>query len=277
MSSTQVPASTGPAVRPDRTPGPAEGVTLRRVVRSEWTKLRSLRSPRWLLALTGLGIVLLGTMTAVGTLVAGVPADAGEVGALGGALTGLSSVELLAGAVGVLAVTTEYATGTIRGTLAAVPRRVPVLVAKAVVVALAVGTVTLVSVLVAFTAVRGILGSQGLALPYTAPGVPRALAGAALYLSGVALLGAGFGWLVRSTVGALAALVGLLYVLPVVGLLPAPVATVVVPLLPGNAGAALLQLEPGGLLPPAAGAAVFTAHVVLVLAGAASVLRRRDA
>lgn len=283
MSSTQVTHGTAPAVRAAGRPDPAgrrpgEGVTLRRVVRSEWTKLRSLRSPVWLLALTGLGIVLLGTLMAVGTVVAGVSTDPDEIGALGGALTGISPVELLAGAVGALAVTTEYASGTIRGTLAAVPRRLPVLVAKAVVVALAVGTVALVSVLVAFTAVRGLLGGQGVALPFTAPGVLRALAGAALYLTVVALLGAGFGWVLRSTVGALAALVGLLYVLPFAGfLLPGPVASVVVPLLPGNAGAAVMELEGPGGLAPWPGIAVFTGYALLVLGVAALLLRRRDA
>lgn len=280
MSSTHVSVGPDAAARVTALggPGPRGRVTLPRVVRSEWTKLRSLRAPVWLLVLTGLGVVLLGTMMALGTVVAGLPADPDEVGALGGALTGISPVELLAGAVGALAVTTEYSSGTIRSTLAAVPRRVPVLLAKAVVVAAAVGSVALVSVLVAFTAVRGLLGGQGVSLSYTAPGVLRALVGSALYLTVVALLGAGFGWLLRSTVGALAALLGLLYVLPVVGfLLPAGAAAVVVPLLPGNAGAAVMQLGPSGLLTPAAGIALFAGYAALVLAAAALALRRRDA
>jgi hypothetical protein len=264
--------------RPDVATARSEEVTLGRVVRSEWTKLRSLRSPVWLLVLTGLGIVLLGTMMAIGTVVAGVRADAEEVGALGGALTGISPVELVVGALGALAVTTEYASGTIRSTLAAVPRRVPVLVAKAVVVAASVFAVVLVSVLVAFTAVRGMLGGQGISLPYTDPGVLRALVGAALYLTVVGLLGVGFGWLVRSALGALAALVGLVYVLPFVGLLlPDGMAGVVVPLLPGNAGAAVMQLGPAPLLPPWTGIAVFAGYALLVLAAAALALRRRDA
>jgi ABC-2 type transport system permease protein len=285
MNSTSTSTSTGADTPLTRTaaadrgaPGPREEVSLPRVVRSEWTKLRSLRAPVWLLVLTGLGIVLLGTMMAIGTLVAGVPADVSEVGALGGALTGISTVELLVAAVGALAVTSEYSSGTIRSTLAVVPRRLPVLVAKAVIVAGSVLTVALVSVVVAFTATRGILGGQGLSLPFTAPGVLRALIGAALYLTVVALLGAGTGWLLRSTVGALAAVVGLLYVLPVVGiLLPDGVARVVVPLLPGNAGAAVMEPEPSGMLPPWAGIAVFAGYAVLLLIAAALVLRRRDA
>jgi ABC-2 type transport system permease protein len=142
-----------------------------------------------------------------------------------------------------------------------------VLVAKAVVVALAVFTVALVSVLVSFTATRGMLAGQGVQLPFTAPGVPRALVGAALHLTVVALLGAEFGWLLRSAVGALAALVVLL----------AGAAAVLVPLMPGNAGAAVMQLGPAGLLAPWAGIALFTGYAVLLLAVAALVLRRRDA
>lgn len=274
MSSTQ----TRPVTDPTSGTGRRPDVSLRRVVGSEWTKLRTLRAPVWLLALTGLGIVLLGTMMALGTVVAGVPAEEGEVDALGGALTGISTVELLVGALGALAVTTEYASGTIRGTLAAVPQRLPVLVAKGIVVAEAVFAVALVSVFLAFTAVRGLLGGQGIALPFTAPGVLRALVGAALYLTVIGLLGAGFGWLVRSTVGALGLLVVVLYVLPVVGaLVPARVADVLVPVLPGNAGAAVMQLEPSGLLPPWTGITVFAGYALLVLAAGALALRRRDA
>ena len=274
MSSTQTrsqaPTRSDTGSRPE--------VTLPRVVRSEWTKLRSLRAPVWLLTLTGLGIVVLGTMMALGTVVAGVSADEEEIGALGGSLTGISPVELLVGALGALAVTTEYSSGSIRGTLAAVPRRLPVLVAKAVVLVGAVSTVVLVAVLVAFTAVRGLLGSKGIPLAYTAPGVLRALVGAASYLTVIGLLGAGFGWLVRSAVGALAALIGVLYVLPVVGLLlPDGVARAVVPLLPSNAGSAVMRLEPGELLAPWVGLAVFAGYAVLVLAAAALLLRRRDA
>jgi ABC-type transport system involved in multi-copper enzyme maturation permease subunit len=270
MTSTQT--------RPGTATGTGGVVTLRRVVQSEWTKLRSLRAPVWLLALTAAGIVVLGTMMAVGTVVAGVNADQSEIDALGGALTGISPVELLVAALGALAVTTEYASGTIRSTLTAVPRRLPVLIGKALVVAGSVFAVALVSVLVAFTAVRGLLGGQGISLPFTAPGVLRALVGAALYLTVIGLLGAGFGWLLRSAVGALAALVGVLYVLPLIGfLLPDGAARVVVPLLPGNAGAAVMQLEPAGMLPPWAGIAVFAGYAVLLLVAAALVLRRRDA
>ena len=76
----------------------------------------------------------------------------------------------------------------------------------------------------------------------------------------------------------LAAVVGLLYVLPVVAiLLPDGVARVMVPLLPGNAGGAVMQLESAGMLPPWAGIALFVGYAALLLVAAALVLPRRDA
>jgi hypothetical protein len=112
----------------------------------------------------------------------------------------------------------------------------------------------------------------------TAPGAARAVIGAALYLTGITLLGAGFGWLLRSTAGALAALFGVLVVLPVIGLLlPRSVGAAVLPYLPDNAGTAIMQLTPGGHLGPWAGLGVFAGYVGLTLVGAAITLRRRDA
>jgi hypothetical protein len=90
--------------------------------------------------------------------------------------------------------------------------------------------------------------------------------------------GVGSGWLLRSTAGAPAALFVALYVLPVVGfILPAEVSATIVPLLPANAGQAMIQLVPSGLLSPGAGFALFTGYAITALAAASLVLRRRDA
>jgi hypothetical protein len=124
------------------------------------------------------------------------------------------------------------------------------------------------------TAVLMVLAQAGITVSLGDPGVLRAVVGAALDLALVGLLGTGLGWLLRSTAGALSALLGILFVLPVVGLL----APSVVPYLPGNAGAAILQVGPAaGLLAPWTGLTVFAGYAVLTLAAAAVVLRRRDA
>jgi ABC-2 type transport system permease protein len=273
---------TGPqaAVGVPRLPGGPGGpvVTLRRVLAAEWTKLHSLRSTAWLLVVTALLVVTVGVASAVGAMVGALPTDPATVDPLGGALTGISTVELLVAALGALAVTGEYTSGSVRLTLAAVPTRWPVLAAKAAVVAATVFMVVLAATVTAFLTASAMIATTGTSLSITAPGVARALVGAAVHLAFVGLLAVGLGWLTRSAVGTLAAVIGLLYVLPVVGfVLPADVAAVVVPFLPGNAGSALMQLQASGLLRPGAAAVVLVAWALLVLGAAAVVLRRRDA
>lgn len=254
------------------------GVTSRRVVRSEWIKFRSLRSTRYALAAVALAIIGLGVFMAIGEVVADDVSRKGTVDALGGSLSGVGFAELLASALGVLLVTGEYSSGSIRLTLTAVPRRLTVLVAKAVVAALTVFTTAMVSTLLAFTVAQRLLARDDITLSWTAPGVPRALIGAALYLAVVSVMGVGFGWLLRSTAGALMALFAVFYLLPIIEiLLPASTGDRIGPYLPSNAGSAVMRLAPGPLLEPWTGFAVFVGYALLMLAGAALVLRRRDA
>ncbi|HYO33590.1 MAG TPA: hypothetical protein VES21_12135 [Nocardioidaceae bacterium] len=254
------------------------GVTSRRVVRSEWIKFRSLRSTRYALAAVALAIIGLGVFMAIGEVVAEDVSRNGTVDALGGSLSGVGFAELLASALGVLLVTGEYSSGSIRLTFTAVPRRLTVLVAKAVVAALTVFTTAMVSTLLAFTVAQRLLARDDITLSWTAPGVPRALIGAALYLAVVSVMGVGFGWLLRSTAGALMALFAVFYLLPIIEiLLPASTGDRIGPYLPSNAGSAVMRLAPGPLLEPWTGFAVFVGYALLMLAGAALVLRRRDA
>jgi ABC-2 type transport system permease protein len=102
-------------------------------------------------------------------------------------------------------------------------------------------------------------GGEGFHISLTEPGVARAVFGSAHYLTGVTVMASGFGWLLRNTAGALSVLLGVLVVLPLVGfVLPAAVAQVVIPYLPNNAGTAIMQLTPGGMLPPWTGFGVFS-------------------
>jgi ABC-type transport system involved in multi-copper enzyme maturation permease subunit len=253
--------------------------TLRRAIASEWIKLRTVRSTAYVLAVVVLGLVLMAAMAAIGSVVDdSAEADATTVGPLGGALAGISLAELAVVVLGVLAVSGEYGSGLVRVTLAATPRRWPVVVAKGLVVAATVFVSTLLAVGAAFGVSALILAGEGIQTSLTAPGALRALVAGPVYLAGISLLGVGFGWLLRSTAGALAVVFVVLYVLPVVGfVLPGSVASVVVPLLPGNAGSAMMQLAPSELLSPGAGFAVFAAYTVATLATASLVLRRRDA
>jgi|SRR5450756_192128 len=185
--------------------------------------------------------------------------------------------ELTVGSLGVLVATGEYATGLIRATFAAVPRRLPVLVAKAAVLAAVTFTVCLMAVLIAVAGGQALLGPHGISLGH--PEAVRAVFGATLYLTVVAVLGIGLGFLIRSTAGGIATLIAVLFVLPViVSVLPASVSSGFGRYLPSTAGRALFTMNAGdAMLSPWAGFVIFLLYAVIVLAAAALAVRRRDA
>ncbi|MGY1616802.1 hypothetical protein ACI797_08655 [Geodermatophilus sp. SYSU D00691] len=262
--------------RPRTEPTAAAGmrVTPTRVLAAETIKLRSLRSSRWLLAISVLSIVAAGVTPALGVLLAGIPPAGGGTDPTGGALTGVSFTQLLVAALGVLIVTSEYVTGLIRVTFTAVPRRLPVLWAKAAVVAVVTFAATLTAALVAFFTGKAVLAAADVTISLTAPGVLRAVVGSALVLALTAVLGVAFGSLLRSAIGAVAALFGVLFVLPLLGMLLPQLD----PYLPGNAAAAVMQTgSAGGGLSPWVGLGVFALYAAAALTAAAVALVRRDA
>jgi ABC-2 type transport system permease protein len=190
-------------------------------------------------------------------------------------LTGVQLAQLAVGVLGVLLVAGEYATGTIRVSLAAVPRRLPVLWGKAIVLALA----TLVLCLAAFLVGQSILSAERLDISLRHPGVARAVLGSTLLLSAVGLLGLGLGALLRSTAGAVAGLFGLLFGPQLLaGLLPADWSDTLYPYLPVPAGAAVANVQPDpAALAPWTGFGLFCLYTGVLLALAAWQLRRRDA
>ncbi len=274
---------TASAPNPRRSPASTDRnavgrVTVARIARSELVKLRTARSMVSALTTAALLVVGVGAIAAVG-IVAQDPAltgpDAPTADPLGGSLTGVNPAAYAVAALGVIAVTSEYASGTIKPTLAAVPRRVQLVLGKALALVAAVLPVMLAAVLGTFLAAQAIVSTADVSVSLTAPGAARAVAGAAVYLTGIALLGAAFGLLLRSTAGALAVLFGVLVVLPVIGLfLPQRVGAAVLPYLPDNAGTAVMQLTPGGQLDPWVGLAVFWGYVVIALVGGGMALRR---
>ncbi len=191
------------AIAVTRTPRGRYG--LAQAARMEWIKLRSLRSSWWTVAVTVAGTISIGI--AVGTSTQNAAGDLTN-NALAGVVPGL----LLAGVLGVLTMTSEYSSGMIRATLAAIPRRPLVLAAKAVVfggVMLAVGEV---AAFVSFFAGGAALG-HGIAAPaLSQPGVLRAvvLSGASFCLVG--LLGVGLGAIIRHSGAAIGVMVGGVYV-----------------------------------------------------------------
>lgn len=268
---------------PTRPPAtPPKKVTQARVLLSEWTKTRSLRSTIFSMLAAVVFIVGLSILVP-SVIVAHWPPDRpGEAAAFDPttrSLSGIFLAQLAIGVLGVLLISGEYATGMIRATFAAVPTRLPVLWAKAAVFA----TVTLVlmvpSVLAAFLIGQSILTSKHLQTNLSDPGVLRAVIGAALYLTVVGLLGIGLGALLRNTAAGISSLFGLLFVLPIiVRFLPSSWADPINKYLPSSAGEAITHVHPDpAMLAPWTGFGLFCAYALVVLLVAAVSLRRRDA
>ncbi|MFC9502851.1 ABC transporter permease subunit [Streptomyces sp. NPDC057002] len=255
-------------------------VTFPRVVRMEWIKLRSLRSTMYTLAITVVLVVGFGLLfsSLVGSGDGPGEDDFGDPTSI--SLGGVTLAALAMAVLGVLMSAGEYATGSIRATLSAVPARLPVLWGKAVVFA-AVGLVLmLVASLGAFLAGQAVLSSRDMATAALSDaGVFRALVGAAVYLTGAGLIGLAVGVLLRNTAGAITTVVGALFVLPgLIQLLPSSWNDAIGPHLPSNAANALMTVQTSSdSLSPGAGLAVFAGYIVVLLAGAAVLLKRRDA
>jgi ABC-2 type transport system permease protein len=252
-------------------------VTQRGVVVAEWLKFRTLRSTLVVLAAAMLGLVVFGAVIAHNTRhVAGLaPEDVAASGPLQGYYLG----QLLIGALGVLFVTGEYSTGMIRATLAAVPRRQPVLRAKLLVFASLVGVAMVASSFAAFFVAQAVLSGYRPTFSLADPGVLRVVVGTGVYLTLIGLLGGALGWIIRSTPGALVGVVALILVLPILfELFLGTWGKNVAAYLPTGAGASFSTIVPvPGALPPWVGLGVMVAWVVVAYVVASVLLRRRDA
>lgn len=258
-------------------------VTQTRVLSSEWIKLRTLRSTFWSL-LAAVGVMIALSILFSWVFSAQWPTMRAERRAGFDPITiplrGWFFAQLAVGVLGVMVVTGEYSTGMIKATLSAVPKRLPVLWAKALVFSSVIFVLTTVTSFICFYCGQAFFSTQHIATTISATGALRIVFGVGLYLTFVGLLAVAFGTLLRSTAGAIAALFGVLLVLPVVGeiLTLTSWGTKVTPYLPSNAGQALLQVKPDpGGLGPWTGFGVFVLYVIVAMAGAAYLLKRRDA
>lgn len=266
-------------------------LTFARILRSEWIKLTSLRSTLWSLSLIvvlGVGLGFLVASLGLGDPGASGPSTPDPSTVLTTATIGVAFGQLIAAVLGVLVVSGEYSTGMIRSTLAAVPTRLPVLGAKALVLFLLVTTVGAITMFGAWAATYPVFEGQGLAIGLDEPGLALALAGAAVYLGLTAVFALGLGTLVRSSAGGIAAALGVILVIPTV--LPLVALAVdwvdeVAPYVLSNAGVAMARLssseavDPVGqvLLEPWLGGLVVLAWTLVSFTLGAIALRRRDA
>jgi ABC-2 type transport system permease protein len=259
------------------------------VIRSEWIKLRSLRSTVWsylFVILLTLGMALMMTLTLANGVGGGV-----DIGTATGAaetelfvqasVFGVYLAQLVVAVLGVLVVTGEYSTGMIRSTLAAVPSRLPALAAKAGVLFVATFIVGLVSTVGAFFVSTAVYSGYGLSASLADPDVFLPLLGAALYLALLAVFALGVGTMVRSSAGGIGIVLALILVVPtVLGMVPADWAQSMVPYLLSDAGMSMFApatLTGTESLTVWQSLLVVLGWVAASATGAAVLLRKRDA
>jgi ABC-2 type transport system permease protein len=256
----------------------SQPVTTRRAIRSEWIKWKTLRSTWAVLGVAVVAMVLIGLIEAYNTRHLTANLQANDIAA-SGPLQGYYLGQLLMGALGVLFVSGEYSTGMIRSTLAAVPKRIPVLWAKLVVFVAVVGTSMIVITFVAFLSAQGLLSHYRTGFSLSDPGVLRVVLGTGIYLTLIGVIGAMLAWIVRSTPGSLVAFVGVVLVLPVLfGDALGNWGKNIGKFLPSSAGGRFAESIPDGYtLTPWWGLVVLIGWVLLGVAVAVVLLRRRDA
>jgi len=255
-------------------------------LRAEWTKLRTVRSSWWALGLA-LGLTLLMTLFICSTVstTGREPGDNGDdllMLSVGGVLFAQFAVVALA----VVAITGEHATGTIRATFAANPRRYAVLGAKAAVVGGVVLAVGLAGSLLAFLGAQPILHDNGFVaangygpLSLGDGDALRAVVGSAVFLALLSLLALGIGAMLRHTGAAIATVLALMFIpLLASGLLPQSAQDTVQRISPMTAGACVMTTPgTGAPLSPGAGIAVLAAWAGAAMLGALWLIGRRDA
>jgi ABC-2 type transport system permease protein len=283
-------------------------VGLRRAMAAEWTKLWTVRSTMWTLVATGvavIGLCVLGTATINPTEIIDDPTRRSLIGIFLG--------QLIFGVLGVLVITAEYGTGTIRATLSALPRRPVVLGAKIVVFGAVAVVASEIFSFAAFAVGQAILSAKhvvgpsaavaqrahqlGLKVPHSVsgllsptgsaslgqPGVLRAVIGAGLYLAVLGLLALGLGTIIRHTAGAISAFVAIVLVLPlIVQALPASLSNAIARYLPANIGLVMFSTHGvpdrvTGAFSPWAGFGILVLYTAATLALGCWVMVRRDA
>jgi ABC-type transport system involved in multi-copper enzyme maturation permease subunit len=274
------PAAKAPARAPAH--APALKVTQRRVLQSEFTKFRSLRSTVYTMLtavalMIGIGAVFSAVTasqyrTTDGPRGAGIPITA--------SLTGAVFAVVAFGVLGVLMMSGEYTTGMVRSSLTAVPRRLPVLWGKLAVFAGTIFAVSLVASFISFFLGQALMSGHHLNVAITAPGALRSVIGAALYVTVAGMIGIALGALFRNTAAAISTFAGLFFVIPALAsLLPASISGHLDPYLPSSAGEVLWGGTHGmpNALSPWTGFALLCGYAVVLTGAAAWRLRRADA
>ncbi len=257
-------------------------VRFRRVLLSEWTKLRSVRSTKWSLAVGFLLTIAFPILFAFVTRShwgSMAPRERADRHPLDIALAGVNVAQLAIAVLGVLLISAEYSTGSIRSTFTAVPKRLPVFWAKLLDYAAVSLALIVPAVLVSFFASQAILHSiPQLQISFSQPGVARSVIGGAVYVMLVGVFALAIGTIVRNTAGGIAAFAAIFFVLPpLMFTLPTSWNNAISQYLPSNAGRQLFALHHAAhTLRPVTGTLVFLAYCGAAILIAAVLLVRRD-
>lgn len=261
-------------------PAPAGRAGFGGALRSEFTKIRSVRSTYWTLLALVVVTVGIGALTCLGAVSRG--ADHGpNFDPAFRSLVGLYLGQLIIAVLGALTITSEYATGMIRTSLAVQPRRGTLFAAKAVVFAVVSLVTGLLASFASFFIGQAILSSKHLNTTLSQPHVLRAVIGGGLFLAVCGLLSFGLGAILRHTAAAITAAIGLLFVLTIVSnFLPQSWQVHVDKWIPANAGSQIWTVvtDPTAHLFSAwTGFGVFVAYAAIAIVAGFILFRKRDA
>jgi ABC-2 type transport system permease protein len=252
------------------------------VLRSEWTKLRSVRSTFWALTVTVVVGIALGAVISAAAAHGYAKFSVAQKlswDPTGVSQSGMVIAQLAIAVLGVLCISSEYSSGMIRASLIAVPKRGRVLAAKSLVFAAVTFAVGEVTCFVAFFVGQALISGHAPHAALGDPGVVRAVAGGGLYLIALAVLSVAVGTLLRHAAAAIACMVGVLFVLPgIAQALPDSWRNPVTEFWPTQAGSQLTSVHIAAhSLQPWPGFGVMCLFVAIVYAIAWTLLDRRDA
>ena len=285
MSGLSAAGPGGRSAEAFRLGGPIRRVTFKEAMDSEFAKIRSVRSTFWTLLISLLLSVGISLLIAAVT-----SANWNTLSPSSRATTDISSTVagvyfgvLVTGVLGVLVVSSEYGNGMMRTSLTAFPRRGTLFAAKATVLTLVVFVVGIAIGFASYGVASPFYTRHGVDLSLTREPNLRALIAVGLYLTLVALIGLGLGYLLRHTAAAISALVGLMFVIPIItNFLPGTAGKDVNEIVPSNAGTAMLathMTDENGAprLSPVGGFVTLLVWAAVFLVPALLLFRRRDA
>jgi hypothetical protein len=250
------------------------------ILRSEYLKLRTVRSTFWSLLAAVVFNVALAALLAIFLPSHMSAHQKATIDSTRVSLGGLHLSQVAFGVLGVLVITTEYGTGMIRATLAAVPQRRLMLTAKTTVFAVIALIIGIASCFAAYFAFQAFLpAGDGMRTSLSDPGVLRAVTGAGLHLTVLGLFGLGLGAIIRSSTGAVATLMGVLFVPSlIVTLLPHSWQDTIGAHLPMDAGETIITVHhQAHTLQAWPGFGVFCLYAAAALAAGFFLISHRDA